>query len=231
MAQQANDYSGDSSEAPASTSQAPASTSQAPVPPTFGGPPTVKMMEDPQPGDYWTYESRDEITGKLSGAITYTVTEATPVEISVRISAAGGSDLGFMVYDRYWNLKSNGSWTYSPNDGQGIKGSLRVGDSWAIKNEAVEHEHNAVWLRNGSAKVLVKDKIMTKAGLFETFMVESSYSLRRNNDTGSNHTEILQRTWYVPEIDHWVRRTVTSRTDQHLRSNSSTELTSYGRRQ
>jgi hypothetical protein len=71
---------------------------------------------------------------------------------------------------------------------------------------------------------------MTKAGLFETWMIETSYSLRRNNDTGNNHTEILVRTWYVPEIDHWVRRTVTTRTDQHLRNNTSTELIAYGRK-
>lgn len=130
MAQQASDSPAE----PPNPGEPPASSNQSLVPPTFADPPGVTAMEEPQPGDYWTFESRDEITGKLTGSRTFTVTEATPVEITVRVSApGGGSDLGLMVFDRSWNLKSASLWTYSPNDGQGIKAPLRVGASWGLQ--------------------------------------------------------------------------------------------------
>jgi hypothetical protein len=207
------------------------SPSEPPVPPTFAEPPSVAAMEEPQPGDYWTFESRDEITGKLTSPRTTTVTEVTPTEISVRVSAPAGSDLGFSVYDRSWNRKSAGVWTYSPNDGQGIKSPLQVGTSWAFKSDSVESEHGIVWVRKGSSKILAREKIMTKAGLFDTLLIETTYSLRRTNDTGNNNNEIRSRSWYAPAIDHWVRRTVTARTDGHLRSNTTLELIAYGRKQ
>jgi hypothetical protein len=125
---------------------------------------------------------------------------------------------------------SAGLWTYSPNDGQGIKSPLQVGLSWAFKCEAVDSEHGFVWVRNGSSKVLLKDKIMTKAGLFETLLIETTYSLHRPNDT-KNHTEVTSRTWYAPAIDHWVERIVMARTDGHLRSNTSFEFIAYGRKE
>ena len=41
-------------------------------------------MEEPQPGDRWTYEVRDEITGSVTATRENVVTEVTPTEISVR---------------------------------------------------------------------------------------------------------------------------------------------------
>jgi hypothetical protein len=206
-----------------------AGSNPAPVPPTFAEPPTVINMEEPQPGDHWAFETRDEITGKLTGPRTTTVTEVTPTEISVRFSV-GGNDTGFSVYDRSWNEKSGGAWKYSPNDGLGIKSPLRNGASWSFKSEAVDAEHGAVWVRNGSSKVLVQEKTMTKAGLFDTFLIETTFSLRRTIDTSNGHTEITSRTWYAPAIDHWVRRTFVVRTDGHLRSSNILELVAYGRK-
>ena len=219
------------SEPPLNSSDEPVSSSEPPAKPTFAEPPSVAAMAEPEPGDYWTFENRDEITGKLSPPVTTTVTEVTPTEISVRLSAPGGADTGFGTYDRSWNQKTGGVWKYSPNDGQGFKLPLQVGASWSFKCEAVDSEHGFIWVRNGSSKVLLKDKIMTKAGLFETLLFETTYTLRRPNDNGNANTEITARTWYSPEIDHWVRRTVAVRTDHHLRNDTTVELIAYGRKQ
>jgi hypothetical protein len=201
-----------------------------PVPPTFAELPTVLAMEEPQAGDHWAFETRDEITGKLTGPQTTTVTEVTPTEISVRFSMSG-IDGGFSVYDRSWNLKSGGIWKYSPNDGMGIKPPLRNGASWAVKSEAVYSEHGIVWARNGSSKILVQEKIMTKAGLFDTYLIETTFSLRRSTEISNNKTEVTSRTWYAPAIDHWVRRTFVARTDGHVRTNNTLELVAYGRKE
>src|SRR4051812_16494076 len=68
----------------------------------------VIPMEEPLPGDYWTYEIRDDITGTISGPRTNVVTEVTPTEISVHSKISATSNEGFSIYDRSWNLISSG---------------------------------------------------------------------------------------------------------------------------
>jgi hypothetical protein len=60
----------------------------------------VVPMEEPQPGDHWTYEIRDEITGTITATRENVVTEVTPTEISVRFRRLGSSEEGLNVYDR-----------------------------------------------------------------------------------------------------------------------------------
>ena len=38
-------------------------------------------MEEPQVGDHWTYEIRDEITGDLKSTSTQTITDVSATEI------------------------------------------------------------------------------------------------------------------------------------------------------
>src|SRR5690349_1391961 len=89
----------------------------------------VVSMEEPLQGDFWTYEVRDQISGTVSAVRTHLVTEATPTEISVRVTAQGKQDEGggLNVYDRSWNLKGAAPWKYRPHDGAGIQSPLKVG--------------------------------------------------------------------------------------------------------
>ena len=48
-------------------------------------------MEDPQVGDHWTYQSRDDITGDVKSTFTATVTDITESEISLRTNVIGNS--------------------------------------------------------------------------------------------------------------------------------------------
>jgi hypothetical protein len=48
-----------------------------------------ETMEDPQIGDHWTYELRDDVSGDLKSTITHTITDITPAEISVRLAVLG----------------------------------------------------------------------------------------------------------------------------------------------
>jgi len=86
----------------------------------------VISMEDPLPGDHWTYEVRDEITGKITATRANIVTEVTPTEISTRFEILGTSNQGLNIYDRSWNLINSGPWRYSPNDGTGIQSRSRA---------------------------------------------------------------------------------------------------------
>ena len=57
----------------------------------------VVPMEEPRPGDHWTYEIRDEITGKVTATRENVVTEVKPTTISVRFEKLGsnGNEQGF----------------------------------------------------------------------------------------------------------------------------------------
>jgi hypothetical protein len=187
-------------------------------------------MEEPLQGDHWTYQVRDEITGTISSTNTGVVTEVTPTEISVRTRTAGNSVDGLIVYDRSWNLTGSGDWKYSPNDGTGIRIPLAVGKTWTFQSNQVNAQKGYTFKRSGTSKVLDQETVTTKAGTFETFKIETTFSARNVNDPTSKN-EFASVTWYAPAIDHWVKRTFISRTDNHLRTSTTIELVDYGRRQ
>jgi hypothetical protein len=190
----------------------------------------VTPMEEPLPGDYWTYEVRDEITGNVSAIRTNVVTEVTPTEISLRFTIAGSSDGGFNVYDRSWNLKNSGSWKYQPNDGFGIRTPLAVGKSWAVQCNEINAGNGGSWKRSGNSKVAGQESVTTRAGTFDTFRIETVYTSQNVKDP-TRKAEITAQTWYAPAIDHWVKRIFVSRTDKRLRVNNTLELIDYGRKQ
>lgn len=194
-------------------------------------PAAVIAMDQPMPGDHWTYEARDEITGKTTGRRTLLVTDVTPTEISVRASTQGSDRTGFSIYDRSWNLMSRDPWKYSPNDGLGVKSPLQVGATWTFKADDVNSSAGAagIWKRTGSSKVVAQEKLTTKAGTFETFKIETTYSTRRPNDP-NNLNELTVQTWYAPAIDHSVKQTFVTRTNKLLRENNTIELVEYGRK-
>jgi hypothetical protein len=188
-----------------------------------------EKMEDPQLGDHWTYELRDEVSGEIKSTFVQTVTDATATEISVRTTVLGNPNNGYLTFDRGWNLTNNGTWRYTPNDGSGVRMPLSVGKSWTVKSTDARTAPNATWKRSGTAKVLGQESITTRAGTFDTFKLELSSQLQSSTDP-TKKVQFVQQTWYAPAIDHWVKRTAESRQDGHLKDKSSMELIEYGRR-
>jgi hypothetical protein len=193
-------------------------------------PQPVIAMEDPRPGDFWTYDVRDEISGKITAVRSNMVTEVTPTEISVRFEIKERNRGGLNVYDRTWNLKSGSAWKYQPHDGAGIQMPLKVGASWKFQNDDVNSSTGAIWKRSGQSKVVGQETVTTKAGTFETFKIETAMMQRPTNDP-THKSELTQQTWYAPTINHWVKRSFVSRADGHLRTNETYELVEYGRKQ
>jgi hypothetical protein len=192
----------------------------------------VVAMEDPRPGDHWTYEIRDEITGKITATRENIVTEVKPTSISVRFDKLGANTnaQGFTIYDRSWNVVEALPWRFSPHDGTGIQAPLEVGKTWPVQTNNINGANGSVWKRSGTSKVVGQESIATKAGTFDTFKIETKFTgSDTKNPTVKN--EVTSLTWYAPAIDHWVRRTFVSSTDKHLRVNNVIELISYGRKQ
>jgi hypothetical protein len=190
----------------------------------------IVPMEEPRPGDRWTYEIRDEITGKITATRENVVTEVTPTAISVRFKKLGTNEEGFTVYDRSWNVVEQRPWRFSPHDGSGIQSPLEVGKTWPVRTNNINSANGNIWKRSGTSKVTGQESVTTKAGTFDTFKIETTF-------TGSNihnptlKNEVTSMTWYAPAIDHWVRRTFVSRANKHLQISNMIELIEYGRKQ
>jgi hypothetical protein len=216
----------------ARTQQAPPAESSAPTssPAAAQPPKAIVPMEQPQPGDHWTYEVRDEITGKISATRTYLITEVTPTEISERVETLDKPGSSRVVSDRSWNLMTFGDWRYSPNDGSGIQLPLTVGKTWSFKCNEVNASTGNIRKRSGSSKITGQETVTTKAGTFETYKIETTYVARGVKDL-TRTNDVTYEVWYAPAIDHWVKRTFVSRVDKHLMYNNTIELVDYGRKQ
>jgi DUF3108-like len=185
-------------------------------------------MAAPAPGDHWTYELHDQITGEVKRTFTQIVTDTTATDVSVRVEVVGKSETNFVNYDRSWNVVKNGVWSFSPNDGTGVRLPLSAGQTWTFQSDILNSSNGVARKRTGRSKVIGAESLTTKAGTFDTFKIETSYSVRNvNNPLQAQFTEV---TWYAPAIDHWVKRTYEMRTDGQLRENNFVELTDYGRK-
>jgi hypothetical protein len=211
--------------------QAPAPAAAPPDAATSAKPEKVVVpMAEPKVGDRWTYEVRDEITGAITATRENVVTDVTPAEITVRYKNLGNNNEGFNVYDRSWNVVEDRPWRFSPHDGTGIQSPLAVGKTWPVQTNNINSANGNVWKRSGTSKVVGQESVTTKAGTFDTFKIETSFSARNaNNPTLKN--EVTSLTWYAPEIDHWVKRTFVSRANKHLQISTLIELIEYGRKQ
>jgi hypothetical protein len=157
------------------------------------------------------------------------VTDVTPTEISIRAENIGHPGSGFLVYDRSWNLKTGPTWKYSPNDGTGIKQPLKAGSTWKFQSSDVYPGRGGSFRRSGSAKVLGEESIETRAGTFNAIKIETSINMRNANDP-TKKSDMVITTWYVPSVNHWVKRTSKTKADGHVMADTTEELVEYGRR-
>lgn len=186
-------------------------------------------MEDPQTGDHWTYEFRDDITGDVKSTLTNTVTDVSDSEVSTRIAQLGNANSGYQTFDRTWNMIDSVTWRYTPNDGTGIRLPLAVGKNWSFKSTDVNSTAGVSWKRSGTSKVVAQESVTTRAGTFDTFKIETSFRVQNANDP-TKKLQAVQQTWYAPVIDHWVKRSFVSRANGRVREKNTVELVEYGRR-
>lgn len=213
--------------------QQPSQTEPSPPPPAANpqapaSPPAT--MEEPLPGDHWTYEILDEILGTVKFTRQTVVTEVTPKEISTRFTVTGNNNTGSVIFDRSWNVMNRGDWRYTPNDGGGVRLPLAVGKTWSFKATDLNSKSGDSWSRSGTSKVVAQESVTTKAGTFDTFRIEASVT-GRNVANPARMVQVSIETWYAPSIDHWIKRTYTTRNEGHLTDKNTEILTAYGRKQ
>lgn len=188
---------------------------------------TSDTMEQPLPGDHWTYEYRDEITGTLKFARKAVVTDVTPSEISIRSERIDNPGVAFFVYDRSWNIRSTPIWKYLPNDGTGVKQPLTTGSNWTFQDNDTGRAGS--FFRSGSSKVLGNESVKTRAGTFNAIKIETSIISQPPHDP-TKTTILIQTTWYEPSINHWVKRISKLKVNGLVVDDTAAELVEYGRR-
>jgi hypothetical protein len=187
-------------------------------------------MDPPMVGDHWTYEMHDEITGEMKNTVTNIVTDLTPTDIAVRVqNQAYSTGSTVLVFDRSWNMKNSPTWRFSPNDGTGIKMPLAVGDTWKFRSDQVRTGYGTTFRNIGTSKVVGTESVTTEAGTFQALKIETSINGHNANDS-TKRFESTVVTWYVPSIDHWVKRTVKSAFNGSVQENDAIDLVDYGRR-
>ncbi len=178
-------------------------------------------------GDYWDYDARDDIMG-TGNELDFIVTNVAPGIIAVRVGVEGKPGrTTFLTYDHAWNVISNGRWRFRPSDGDGIPQPLAVGKTWSFRGDALDSQSHHARRRLLTAKVVAQEKLTTKAGTFDTYRIETTWTAHDTWDS-TVRFEYQQTTWFAPEINHWVKRTTVLRTDDLVRERNTLALTKWG---
>jgi hypothetical protein len=191
-------------------------------------PSTTPEMRQIAVGDHWSYDLTDEISGEIKRRTTLTVTDISPNDVTTRTERVGTDAVGIIIYDSSWNVIRNGSRRFSPNDGSGIELPLQVDKAWNIRSDRIDPT-GVIWKKVGRSRVTGKEKIATKAGEFDTFVIETKFSVQNLNDP-SRKSEATVQTWFSPDVNRWVKRSTVFRVNGHVLQDYVIELTSYGRK-
>jgi len=180
------------------------------------------------PGDRWSYEVTDEITGDVKLVTAVVVLDVSETEINTRVTARGTGNRQ-IVYDRGWNRVDDSVWKYRPSDGSGIQGPLQVGKEWRFESRATHFQNGTAMNISGQSKVTGQQKITTSAGSFDTFKIETTIRQVNTNDQTKTAT-INAVLWYGPSVNRWVRKTYKLQIEGRLRDSQTEELTDYSRK-
>ena len=181
------------------------------------------------PGDRWTYEVTDEITGDVKHTATVDVVSVSDKEIVTRVTSRGNERPLQVVYDRNWNRLDDEVWKYRPSDGSGIPAPLELGKQWRFDSKATHFQSGTAMRITGQSKVVTQEKITTEAGTFDTFKVESTIRQVNSNDQ-TKAAKVTATLWYAPTINRWVRKTYKMQVEGRVRSSNTEELADYSRK-
>lgn len=186
-------------------------------------------MQPVAPGDFWSYEVKDEISGNIIQTRTIVVTDVTQDAIATRFNAPKPGQFGAIQFDRSWNIVSSNAAKYSPNDGTGVRLPLQPDARWNFTSDVAYANNGPIVKRIGNSRVTGQEIVTTKAGKFDTTIFETNYSTR-NPAEPTRKSETLIRTWYSTDINHWVRRNTVVRQNGLVYENEMIELIDYGRK-
>jgi hypothetical protein len=180
-------------------------------------------------GDRWTYETKDEITGKPKDTYVAVVAEVSDKEIVTDVSYRGKPGSRRIIFDRDLNCVDDSIWKYAPNNGEGVRPPLTVGKEWRVEYETKNKQTGAILRTSEVSTVVAQETLTTPAGTYETFKIERHVTQHNAADeTKGSESDVV--TWYAPKVNRWVRRTFVTRIEKRVRSNMSEELADFSRK-
>jgi hypothetical protein len=179
-------------------------------------------------GDHWTYDVRDEIAGAVILTRKYIVTDISGGQIATRVDVVNNSrQSGSIVYDKSWNILRDGANRYSPNSGTGIQSPLKLNAEWKAAADEINGNNGNTWKIAVNSRVTGQESVTTKAGTFDTYAIETTQAIRNTKNPADN-AQITIRTWFAPDVNHWVRRNFVRRVGGLIVGNETMELVEYG---
>ena len=185
-------------------------------------------MSEVAVGDHWTYEVTDETEGRITSIEKVIVTDTSDNKIAARIDYVNTGRFKGLVYDKSWNIFRDGTSHYSPSSGTGIRLPLTLNAEWQAKVDQVSDDGFA-WIINVNSHVTGQETITTKAGTFQTYIIDATEVIRSTRYPKYT-AQTSFRSWFSPEVNHWVRRSVVRREEGLIIRNQTLELTEYGRK-
>lgn len=193
-----------------------------------GKPAERANMSEVAVGDHWNYDVRDEIAGTALPTRNVIVTDISGGQVATRVDVGNGRS-GSMVFDKSWNILRDGANRYSPNSGTGVQLPLKLNAEWKTAADELNGNNGNVWKIAVSSRVTGQESVTTKAGTFDTYTIETTQAVRNTKDPAAN-AQVFIRTWFSPEVNHWVRRNIVRRVGGLVVLNETVELTEYGRK-
>ena len=196
-------------------------------------PPVVDKISV-RPGDRWTYQWIDDITGETKFYQTFTLTEIKDGTFSVAISSTpfgqSTSTTGLLVYDSSWGLLDDGVWSRNSGDpGTGVRLPLEVGAEWQTHHVAVRKNPNQEWNVDTRSVVAAYEEVPLRFGLtYDAFRIETTETL--TPAAGGAGATLKITLWYAPAVNRYVKRLVETRSKDRLQSRNLEMLTEYKRR-
>lgn len=191
---------------------------------------------DVRPGDRWTYQVIDDVTGETKSTTVHTVTEIRDRSYSVQSTftryGQSAATTSLQVFDENWNLLDDPVWTRKPADpSTGIRLPLKVGAQWkthlaSIRKTPPEAHFNI----EAITKVVTYEPVILKFNkTYDAFKLEVNEALT-NSASPSSVATIKITMWFAPSVNRYVKRIVETRINDRLQSRNIELLTAYARR-
>lgn len=195
--------------------------------------PVVERL-DVKPGDRWTYQSVDDVSGETKGSITFTLTEIRDRTFSVQFAFTPNgqnfTNTSLHVFDDAWNLLDDQTWTRAPGDpATGVRLPLKLGDVWRRDYVANRKTPNVTINVSSASSVAAYEPVMLRFNRsYDAYRIETLQAWVGGPNGAANTTKITM--WYAPAVNRYVKRILETRVNDRLQSRTIETLTNYARR-
>jgi hypothetical protein len=191
---------------------------------------------DIRPGDRWTYQIIDDVTGETKSTAVHTVTEIRDKSYSVQSAftpyGQSVTNTSLQVFDETWNLLDDQVWTRKPADpSTGIRLPLKVGAQWkthltTTRKSPPESHFNI----DAITRVVAYEPVILRFNkTYDAFKLEVNEALT-NSAAPSSVVTVKTTMWFAPSVNRYVKRIVESRINDRLQSRNVELLSAYARR-